>query len=42
MESLKIPDVESIRVARNENGKIVGGVSGSTYLPSLEYRSVVG
>ena len=33
---LKIPDLEFTKIARNEKGVIVGGVSGSTYLSSLE------
>lgn len=33
---INIPDREIIRIARNENGDIVGGASGSTYLSSLE------
>ncbi len=33
---LKKPDMEIRRVARDENGHIVGGVQGSTYLSSLE------
>lgn len=33
---LKIPNIDIIRVARNENGTIIGGASGSTYLQSLE------
>ena len=33
---LKIPDTEIVYVARDENGMIIGGVSGSTYLSSLE------
>jgi len=33
---LKVPNVELIYVARNENGVIVGGISGSAYLSSLE------
>jgi Acetyltransferases len=33
---LKIPNVEIVRVACDENGVIVGGASGSTYLSSLE------
>lgn len=33
---LKVPDVEFAYVARNEKGVIIGGVSGCTYLSSLE------
>jgi ribosomal protein S18 acetylase RimI-like enzyme len=33
---LKEPDVEIMKVARNENGIIIGGIAGSTYLSSLE------
>lgn len=33
---LKVPDMELVNIARNEEGAIVGGVSGSTYLSSLE------
>lgn len=33
---LKDPDVEIMKVARNENGIIIGGIAGSTYLSSLE------
>lgn len=33
---LKIPDIEIVRIARNQNGTIIGGASGSTYLSSLE------
>ncbi len=33
---LKVPDVEIIKVARNESGIIIGGISGCTYLSSLE------
>ena len=29
---LKEPDVEIMKVARNENGIIIGGIAGSTYL----------
>lgn len=33
---LKEPDIEIMKVARNENGIIIGGIAGSTYLSSLE------
>ncbi len=33
---LQVPNVEFVNVARNEKGVIIGGVSGSTYLSSLE------
>lgn len=33
---LKEPDIEIIRVAYDENGNIIGGASGSTYLSSIE------
>lgn len=33
---LKEPDIEIVRVARDENGIIIGGALGSTYLSSLE------
>jgi len=33
---LKVPNMEFTNIARNEKGVIVGGVSGSTYLSSLE------
>ena len=33
---LKEPDIEIMKVARNENGVIIGGIAGSTYLSSLE------
>ncbi len=33
---LKVPDMELVNIARNEEGLIVGGVSGSAYLSSLE------
>lgn len=33
---LRIPDKEISYVARNESGAIIGGISGSTYLSSLE------
>jgi GNAT superfamily N-acetyltransferase len=33
---LKEPNVEIMKVARNENGIIIGGIAGSTYLSSLE------
>ncbi|WP_326513210.1 GNAT family N-acetyltransferase [Clostridium intestinale] len=33
---LKDPNVEIMKVARNENGIIIGGIAGSTYLSSLE------
>lgn len=33
---LQVPNVELVNVARNEKGIIIGGVSGSTYLSSLE------
>lgn len=33
---LKEPDVEIMKVARDENGIIIGGIAGSTYLSSLE------
>lgn len=33
---LKEPDIEIIRIARNKDGTIIGGASGSTYLSSLE------
>lgn len=33
---IKEPDFEFVRVARDESGIIIGGVSGSTYLSSLE------
>ena len=33
---LKVPDLEIMYVARDENGVIIGGVSGFTYLSSLE------
>lgn len=35
-DKLKIPDLEIIRVANNEKDVIVGGVSGTTFLSSLE------
>lgn len=37
---LKVPDVEFTNIARNEEGVIVGGVSGSTYLSSLEIEAL--
>ena len=33
---LKIPDIGIERMTHNESGDIVGGISGSTYLSSLE------
>ena len=33
---LKEPDVEIMKVARDDSGIIIGGISGSTYLSSLE------
>ena len=33
---LKEPDAEIVKVARDESGIIIGGISGSTYLSSLE------
>ena len=33
---LKEPDIEIIRIARNKDGTIIDGASGSTYLSSLE------
>lgn len=33
---LKIPDIEIIRVARDENDRIIAGIAGSTYLSSVE------
>lgn len=33
---LKEPNIEIVRVARDKNGVIIGGASGSTYLSSLE------
>jgi GNAT superfamily N-acetyltransferase len=33
---LKEPDIEIIKVARDESGAIIGGIAGSTYLSSLE------
>lgn len=33
---LKEPDVEIMKVARDDRGIIIGGISGSTYLSSLE------
>jgi GNAT superfamily N-acetyltransferase len=33
---LKVPNKEFTNIARNEKGVIIGGVSGSTYLSSLE------
>ncbi|MBZ6007521.1 GNAT family N-acetyltransferase [Paraclostridium bifermentans] len=33
---LQVPNVEFVNVARNEKGAIIGGISGSTYLSSLE------
>ncbi len=33
---LKEPDIEIVKVARNHEGIIIGGVSGTTYLSSLE------
>nr|WP_319489569.1 GNAT family N-acetyltransferase [uncultured Caproiciproducens sp.] len=33
---LKLPNIELVNIARNDKGYIVGGVSGSTYLLSLE------
>lgn len=33
---LQVPNVEFVNVARNEKDVIIGGVSGSTYLSSLE------
>lgn len=33
---LEIPNVEIIRVARDDTGMIIGGASGSTFLSSLE------
>lgn len=33
---LQVPNVEFVNVACNEKGVIIGGVSGSTYLSSLE------
>ncbi|MDR2981730.1 MAG: GNAT family N-acetyltransferase [Puniceicoccales bacterium] len=33
---LKVPDMKIVRVARDEQGVIIGGASGSTYLSSIE------
>ncbi|MDH6363059.1 GNAT superfamily N-acetyltransferase [Enterococcus sp. PF1-24] len=33
---LKVPDIEIVRVARDENHVIIGGALGSTYLSSFE------
>jgi GNAT superfamily N-acetyltransferase len=33
---LKEPDIEIRKIACNENGEIIGGIAGSTYLSSLE------
>ncbi len=33
---LKVPNIEFTNIARNEKGVVVGGVSGSTYLSSIE------
>lgn len=33
---LKEPDIEIVRIARDKDGTIIGGASGSTYLSSLE------
>jgi GNAT superfamily N-acetyltransferase len=33
---LKEPDIEIMKVARDESGAIIGGIAGSTYLSSLE------
>ncbi|MPM77030.1 hypothetical protein SDC9_124029 [bioreactor metagenome] len=33
---LKVPNMDFVNIARNEEGLIVGGISGSTYLSSLE------
>lgn len=33
---LKRPDIEIMKVARDNSGIIIGGISGSTYLSSLE------
>jgi len=33
---LKEPDIQMMKVARDENGIIIGGIAGSTYLSSLE------
>lgn len=37
---LQVPNVEFVNVARNEKGVIIGGVSGSTYLSSLEIEAL--
>ena len=37
---LKVPDLTFAHVARDEAGTIVGGVSGSTYLSSLEIETL--
>lgn len=33
---LKVPNKDFVNIARNEEGLVVGGISGSTYLSSLE------
>ncbi|MEA4898262.1 MAG: GNAT family N-acetyltransferase [Christensenellaceae bacterium] len=37
---LKVPDLAFAHVARDEAGAVVGGVSGSTYLSSLEIEAL--